>query len=297
MKQSYDKAISDFTEAIRLDPKYALAYYNRHLAYQSKGDYEKAIADFYEAARLDQQFGAADDYQALSHATRGGHDEAIGENTAAARPNPKLLAQAFCSRGVSLRTKGDDSAIEYFRRAVDLDSESAEAQNNLGAALAACGRLDEAVPHYRKALEIKRDYVDAHYNLALALSSSGRTEGAIAHYQKVLRIAPDHAMALNNLAWLRATCPEAALRDGAAAVELAQRANGLTGGKTPEMLDTLAAAYAEAGMFSKAKETAAEALALARRRNQAALAGKVQARLRLYEAGTPYRQSRRPSGH
>ena len=71
MKRNYDQAISDFTMAIRLDPKCALAYYNRHLAYQSKGDYLKAIADL----------------------------------TAATHPNPKSLALAFYDRGVSLGMK------------------------------------------------------------------------------------------------------------------------------------------------------------------------------------------------
>ncbi len=102
---------------------------------------------------------------------------------------------------------------------------------------------------------------------------------------------------MNDLAWLRATCPEAALRDGAAAIELAQRAIGLSGGKTPEMLDTLAAAYAEAGMFSKATETVGEALDLARQQNKAVLVEKLKARLWLYETGTPYRQPQPSSKH
>jgi tetratricopeptide (TPR) repeat protein len=51
-KGDFDNAIADCTEAIRLDPKDALAYLNRGLAYRSKGDSDKAIADFKEAIRL-----------------------------------------------------------------------------------------------------------------------------------------------------------------------------------------------------------------------------------------------------
>ncbi len=119
---------------------------------------------------------------------------------------------------------------------------------------------------------------------------AGRIDEAIAHTRKALQLKPDYPEALNELAWLRATCPDAAFRDGAAAIELAQRAIELSHGKTPEALDTLAAAYAEAGMFSKAAETVGEALDLARQQNKAALVEGLKARLWLYEAETPYRQ-------
>ena len=48
----YDKAITDYTEAIRLDPKYATAYNNRGIAYRHRGDTQKAQADFAQAERL-----------------------------------------------------------------------------------------------------------------------------------------------------------------------------------------------------------------------------------------------------
>ena len=52
-KGDYDRAIADYDEAIRLDPRYAVAYYNRGVAYCDKGDYDRAIADYNEAIRLD----------------------------------------------------------------------------------------------------------------------------------------------------------------------------------------------------------------------------------------------------
>ena len=87
------------------------------------------------------------------------------------------------------------------------------------------------------------------------MAGCGRIDEAIGHYQRALEIKPDYIDVLNNLAWLRATYPEAVFRNATAAVELAERANRLSGGKAAEILDTLSAAYAEAGRFSQAQET------------------------------------------
>ena len=90
----------------------------------------------------------------------------------------------------------------------------------------------------------------------------GQSAAAIAEFQKVLELDPNHVTAQNNLAWMLATCPDASLRNGPKAVELAQRAVQLSAGMSPQILDTLAAAYAEAGQFPEAIKTARQALDL-----------------------------------
>ena len=89
-----------------------------------------------------------------------------------------------------------------------------------------------------------------------------------------------------------ATDPNISLRNGPEAVELAQRAIELTDGKSPAILATLAAAYAEAGRFADAVQTAHKALDLAAQQNEPALAESIQAKIHLYEAGRPFRESR-----
>ena len=70
----------------------------------------------------------------------------------------------------------------------------------------------------------------------------------------MIRSRPSDTNLLNDTAWILATNPNASVRDGAEAVELAQRAVKLSGGQEPAILDTLAAAYAEAGRFADAVE-------------------------------------------
>ena len=95
---------------------------------------------------------------------------------------------------------------------------------------------------------------------------------------------------------LAATSPDDAVRDGVRAVALARQALVLQGGRTPLLLDVLAAAQAEAGDFAGARETAEEALRLARADERALVAG-IEKRLSLYRSGRAYRTTqpeRRP---
>ncbi|MDR2034156.1 MAG: tetratricopeptide repeat protein [Helicobacteraceae bacterium] len=62
------EAIKQYTEAIKLDPKYTWAYNNRGLAYADLGDTSKAIADFTQAIKLDPKLALAYNNRAVAHA-------------------------------------------------------------------------------------------------------------------------------------------------------------------------------------------------------------------------------------
>lgn len=139
-------------------------------------------------------------------------------------------------------------------------------------------------------MELQPDYAQAHCKLADTLLGLGRPAEALAHYEKALAIDSRQAEADCHLAWLLATCPDDKLRNGPRAVELAERAAELSGGKQPEMLDTLAAAKAEVGRFAEAVTAARQALELARQQKRPALVEALPARIALYQAGKPFRQ-------
>jgi Flp pilus assembly protein TadD len=81
------------------------------------------------------------------------------------------------------------------------------------------------------------------------------------------------------------------LRNGSEAVTLATRAVELSATNNPTFLDTLAAAYAEAGQFAAATATAQEAQAAALRQGRQDLAEHIRQRLALYGSGHPYREA------
>jgi tetratricopeptide (TPR) repeat protein len=138
-------------------------------------------------------------------------------------------------------------------------------------------------------LAIKPELAEAHNSLGSALAAKGQWAEAASHYQKALALNPEEPAFKNNVAWFWATCPQAALRNAPKAVGLAQAAVQSSGGKTADVLDTLAAAYAEAGRFAEAVASAERALAIAQAQTNR-LADEIRARLNLYQRGLPYRE-------
>jgi Flp pilus assembly protein TadD len=79
---------------------------------------------------------------------------------------------------------------------------------------------------------MKPENAGAHHELAVLLHGQGKFAAAGNEYQKVLELEPGNLAALNNLTWLLATCPEASVRNGERAVELARRRRGLPGARS-----------------------------------------------------------------
>jgi tetratricopeptide (TPR) repeat protein len=100
----------------------------------------------------------------------------------------------------ALLEKGQvDGAIVQFQRALEINPDRPEDQNNLGVALVRNGRLDEAVEHYNAALRINPNYAKAHNGLAFVLLQTGKPDDAIEHLRKAVEIDPGHAEGLNSL--------------------------------------------------------------------------------------------------
>jgi len=150
------------------------------------------------------------------------------------------------------------------------------------------GQKDEAIAHFQRAVEIDPKLAKAQSDLGNLLLQNGRVNEALAHYQRALELQPANAFFLNNLAWVLATCPNPQVRNGRRAIELAQEADQLIGGKNPAILSTLAAAYAESGRFPEAVATAQRALDLATAQTNSAQADILLANIALYRAGAPF---------
>ena len=193
---------------------------------------------------------------------------------------------------VGLEGEGQASkAMVHYRVAVAIDPQYTKAYYNMGQILRKAGYWPQAAAAYLAAARLNPLDLSTQLNLASVLPHLGRTREAIAHFNKALELDPKSVEGLNNLAWLLCTSPESDLRDGARAVQLAERACSLSGFQTPIFLGTLAAAYAEAGRFTEAVATAQSAAALAGQAGDTATATKNQELAELYRAGKAYRDA------
>jgi tetratricopeptide (TPR) repeat protein len=249
------EAMATLRETLKNNPNDVIALSNLGAALQQSGKIDEAIDQFRQALRIKPD------------------NAVVHYNLAIALHQSGKLAEA----------------IDHFQQALKLQPNDAAIHINLGLALQQSGQADAAIAQFRQALKLQPYDPTIHFRCGVALEQQGKTAEAIALWRDTIRLLPNHVVALNELAWLLATCPDATLRNATEAVAVAQRAAQLSNNQQPVILDTLAAAYAEARQFPQAVETAERAAALAAARKDTALADSLRARLKLYRAGSPYR--------
>jgi tetratricopeptide (TPR) repeat protein len=279
-----------WTRALACTSKNFVAQRGLGVVLADRGRFDEAITRFRQALEIQPRWAEVHSDLGFALAGSGQRDKAIAEYEMALKIKPDF-AQAHFNLGNTLADLGRlDEAVTEFQRALEIKGDLAEARGNLGLALASCGRVDEAIDQFRQTLEIRPDYVDAHRGLGVALAGCGEIDEALAHFQRALEIKPDDVAALNDVAWIRATHPDAKFRDGPQAVVLAQRAVALSTGDA-DTLNTLAAAYAEAGRFPDAVRTAKEALRAATAQGNQGLAESLRKRIEIYGQRRPWRDS------
>jgi tetratricopeptide (TPR) repeat protein len=290
-----DAAIAEYRKSVKINPDFAEAHCGLGNALLSHGQLADAVREYRKALEIKPELSGA--HLALANALRDGGrlDEAIAEYRKTLKLQPDY-AQAHCSLGSALVIYGrGDEAIVEFRKALEIMPNYAQAHNNLGNALLDSGQFDEAIAEYREALKILPTYGQARSSLDTALAQRKAALKTLAEQRESLQANPNDLVLLNDTAWALATNPNASLRNGAEAVEFAQRAEKLSSGHDPAILATLAAAYAEARRFFDAVQTARKAADLAAQQDKPTLLESLKTQIPLYEAKTPFHQTRNSS--
>jgi len=252
---------------------------------------EAAVAEFRAGLRFRPTDHLGHFHLARALEASGQPREALRHYAAAVEGEPRLT-EAWFRAGVLLAQSGQPAAaIEAFKRLLEADPNDLAALMNTGTLRLQTGAADLAVPYFSRVLVLEPRHAEARFSLALALRRSGRAAEAVPHFQEAIALRPGWPPPLIELARLRATHPEAALRNGTEALRAAELAVNATQGRDAAALDALAAALAETGRFGEAVSTAQRALETARQTGDSALIQQLTRRLGIYQANQPVREN------
>jgi tetratricopeptide (TPR) repeat protein len=194
----HERAITDYDEAIRVDPTFAQAYTNRGRSYSALGQHERAITDYDETIRVDPNDAVAYYNRGRNYSALGQHERAITDYDEAIRLDP-TLAQAYTNRGYSYAGLGQhERAIADHDEAIRLDPTLAQAYTNRGYSYGTLGQHERAIANFDEAIRLDPTYVQAYYNRGSIHSDLGQHERAIANFDEAIRLDPTLAQAWLN---------------------------------------------------------------------------------------------------
>ena len=202
------------------------------------------------------------------------------------------VALAYRFRGLAYKHLGRrDEALNDFLEVIRIQPKLDLGYYDAGVIYNLTNRYQAAVDAMTRAIDLRQD----DRGLARRRSERGNAYFHLGQFKRAqddfvaaVRLNPREPDILNNVAWFRATCPDAAFRNGKEAIELASRACQLDKWKDADEIDTLAAAHAEAGNFAEAEHYQLKALSLLSADEE--LRPTFQARLKQYRARQPVRQ-------
>ena len=288
-KKEWDKAIADYTRAIEIDPGSAAFYINRGAVWFKQGHYKKTISDYNKAIDIDPGSADAFNNRGMTWYFLAQYDRAVADYSKAIGINPDNH-EYHNNRGAAYFRKNQyDRSIVDYSRAVTLDPASSNAYKNRGIAWFKKGFYDRAVADYTRAMETASPTADMYISRGIAYYQKGLYNKALIDFVDAVTTEPDNADACNQLAWMLAVCPDSDYRNGAKAVELAQKAVNLY--PSLNTLDTLAAAFAEAGNFEEAIAHQEHIIRHAKESTSDVPAVYLK-KLDAYRAGTPWRAAR-----
>jgi Flp pilus assembly protein TadD len=186
-------------------------------------------------------------------------------------------------------------AVASFQSSLGLAPDQPESRVKLGQSLVLEHQPDQAAVEFQEALRLQPDNAGAELGLAMILGDCGQATEAVTHFRRAVELKPESVVTLNNFAWLLATCSDPRVRNGAEAVRLAERACELTQHEQAVFIGTLAAAYAEAGRYDDAVNTAQKARDVALAHQQKEVAGNNERLMEIYKSGRAFHEEVHPA--
>ena len=294
-KGEFNKAMVDANESIRLNPQYYGGYLERAIAYRRTGHLDKAISDYDTVIRLNPSFARAYYDRAIAYRLKGNYKQAIRDGDQAIRLSPSD-PDFYYNRGADYQSIGNlNKAMQDYNEAIRRAPKQFNNYCGRAEAFENMGQLDKASADYDQVLRLNPRDANGYICRGYAHFAKGNYKAAAFDFEKATRFSGRDYDALVSLARFEATCPEDSLRNGKAALEKSLTACELSNWESSDIVDTLAAAYAEVGDFDRAVKYQMQAISMSgtygpERR-------KMQERLELYRQHKPYRKESKLKAH
>jgi tetratricopeptide (TPR) repeat protein len=289
-RNQYDRAISSFTSALQTNPDKSIAsvlYDYRISAYFANGQVDKALIDCNAAIGLNAKDAAAYYNRAIIYGSKRNYKLAIRDSTTAIQLRPKF-ANAYHNRGAFQADISEfDKAIADLSEAIQFDPRSATTFDGRAQVYEDIEKFDKAMADYDRVLRIIPKDADDYVVRGRAYFKKGNYKEAASAFKKALQLSRNNDSALGGLAWLKATCPDASLRDGKEAIRVSMRACELSKWKEPYRIEALAAAHAETGDFEQAVNFQTQAINM--KSEYGPVDKKTREHLALYRDNKPWR--------
>jgi tetratricopeptide (TPR) repeat protein len=191
-------AITDFNQAIKINPNGAEVYLNRGVVRSELGDQQGAITDYTQAIKINPNYAKAYSNRGLVRSKLGDQQGAITDFNQAIKINPNYV-EAYIGRGNRRKELGDkQGAITDYNQAIKINPNDADAYYNRGVVRDDLGDKQGAMTDYTQAIKINPNYAKAYYNRGNVRSKLGDKQGAIADYNQAIKINPNYAKAYYN---------------------------------------------------------------------------------------------------
>jgi tetratricopeptide (TPR) repeat protein len=162
--RNYNRAITDFTEAIKLNPNLYEAYFQRARVYSELNRYDRAIADYTQVIQLLPNDWGAYNNRGLAYHKKGDYDRAITDYNQAIQMNPNNAA-GYHNRGdVYFDKKNWRMAIADYTEAIRINPNYALSYNNRGVAYRNIGEENRAIADFTDALRLNPHSALYRYN-------------------------------------------------------------------------------------------------------------------------------------
>jgi Flp pilus assembly protein TadD len=276
--------VAPFRAAFADPAQAAKAHADAGLALAKRSFYDNSLGHYFEAARLDPRNAQLHMYMAQLFRALKRTKQTIEHLQKTIELQPQD-AGAHYNLALTYTEAGDyGKAAGHYRQAIAVQPQNPDPHNNLGYVLARLGKPQEAEAAFREAIRLKPSSAAAHSNLADLLAAQKRYTEAVAEYQRVMELDPADSQAAAKFAVLLATCDDAAQRDPARALALAQAAVEQTRGRGPGALFALARVQAAQGRLDAAIAAASAAMPLAVFGKREELIKEIEAELVRYRA-------------